>query len=680
MIRNSSFFYKNLDKSNSEVDIFINRINKYSVENQFQIYVLDKPVMEKETDYDTSNIMILLSPSHTISLISLNNNKDTDEVEEIFEYLIQDIGFTAKKFKYNSVIGRSNRWEKYFKKYNFSEIQNIDTTEKISHFFDSKKYIQPEEKRVIDLIISLITGSINDIDAVGKTVPETLLQKIRQKIVLFDGDQTRFIYEELNQDIVKIQGLAGTGKTELLLHRLKELYTENDTNKIAFTCHNITLANKLKSRVPEFFDFMKVDEQIKWNERLWVFHGWGSLNNKNNLGLYGLICNIYGLPFFNVKDVREGKFQRACQQSLSFLKEMIENGEEINPYFDYILIDEAQDFPDEFIELCKMVTSKTVYLAGDIFQDIFEMQELASEPDFSLNKVYRTHPKNLMFAHAVGMGLFENPTINWLEKSGWDACGYLVNNNGRNYNLTREKVLRFQEMDMDGLECTKIIPTTDILESILNVIKEIVEIHNDVIPDDIAIIFTNNKLSQNDYDFITYVQARIFENFNWNSSVTYKDKRVEKGKITISNKNNIKGLEFPFVICVANHQITRNFAERNTFYMSLTRSFLTSYLVVQEINNLEIIDIFKTGLETIQNTDAINTIEPTENEKALQRRLLREIKQPKKSQYEVLHEIFEKLNLEFNDQNRIQAAISMLNTPTTKYETLENLVKSMLEA
>lgn len=297
MIRNSSFFYKNLDKSNSEVDIFINRINKYSVENQFQIYVLDKPVMEKETDYDTSNIMILLSPSHTISLISLNNNKDTDEVEEIFEYLIQDIGFTAKKFKYNSVIGRSNRWEKYFKKYNFSEIQNIDTTEKISHFFDSKKYIQPEEKRVIDLIISLITGSINDIDAVGKTVPETLLQKIRQKIVLFDGDQTRFIYEELNQDIVKIQGLAGTGKTELLLHRLKELYTENDTNKIAFTCHNITLANKLKSRVPEFFDFMKVDEQIKWNERLWVFHGWGSLNNKNNLGLYGLICNIYGLPF-----------------------------------------------------------------------------------------------------------------------------------------------------------------------------------------------------------------------------------------------------------------------------------------------------------------------------------------------------------------------------------------------
>lgn len=72
---------------------------------------------------------------------------------------------------------------------------------------------------------------------------------------------------------------------------------------------------------------------------------------------------------------------------------MIENGEEINPYFDYILIDEAQDFPDEFIELCKMVTSKTVYLAGDIFQDIFEMQELASEPDFSLNKVYRTHLK-----------------------------------------------------------------------------------------------------------------------------------------------------------------------------------------------------------------------------------------------------------------------------------------------
>ena len=31
---------------------------------------------------------------------------------------------------------------------------------------------------------------------------------------------------------VKIQGLSGTGKTELLLHKLKELYTNNSKPKI----------------------------------------------------------------------------------------------------------------------------------------------------------------------------------------------------------------------------------------------------------------------------------------------------------------------------------------------------------------------------------------------------------------------------------------------------------------
>lgn len=675
MNKASSFFYENIENSSAQITEFVERLNEYAVKNQFQIYILDRPLMERETDYDTNNLMIILSPSHAINIVSLNNNKDSEDFEETVEYLIEDIGYLAKRFKYTNVIGRPSKWKKYLSEYNFEELETLISEEEISQFFNPIKYVQPEEKRKVDLIISLITGSINDINTVGNDVPQTLLEKIRQKIVLFDGDQTRFIYEELDQDFVKIQGLAGTGKTELLLHRLKELYTENDTNKIAFTCHNIALANKLKSRVPEFFDFMKVDEQIKWNERLWVFHGWGSQKYLDNLGLYSLICSVYNLPFYNAG---EGSFQRACERSLSYLKTLEDSGIEIEPYFDYILIDEAQDFPGEFIELCKRATSKTLYLAGDIFQDIFEMQELASEPDFSLNKVYRTHPKNLMFAHAVGMGLFEIPTITWLEKNGWDACGYLPSNEGRNYQLTREAILRFQELEMDGLEYTKIIPTSEIMDSIIRTISEIIDKHSDVLADDIAVIFTKERLSRYDYDFITHLQANIFEKFNWNSSVTYKDKKVEKGKVTISNKNNIKGLEFPFVICVANHQITRKFSERNTLYMSLTRSFLTSYLIIQEENNAEIIDVFKKGLDNIRSENAISTLEPTEQEKAVQKRLLNDIKKPKKSQYEVLHEIFEDLGLDYNDQNRIQSSIGMLNVPTTDYESLRRLVETML--
>ncbi len=54
--------------------------------------------------------------------------------------------------------------------------------------------------------------------------PETLLEKVKNKILLFDGEQSRFLYKKIDKKVVSIQGLSGTGKTELLLHKLKELY------------------------------------------------------------------------------------------------------------------------------------------------------------------------------------------------------------------------------------------------------------------------------------------------------------------------------------------------------------------------------------------------------------------------------------------------------------------------
>ncbi|MDC4361060.1 DNA helicase, partial [Acinetobacter baumannii] len=144
---------------------------------------------------------------------------------------------------------------------------------------------QASDQRRLELIISLLTGSINNASVLSLETPSTLLDMVKQKIILFDGQQTRFIYEKLDQPVVRIQGLSGTGKTELLLHKLKELYISNEKNKIMFTCHNKILAASLRSRIPEFFDFMKVEQQIQWNERLWCVNAWGS-NADINSGAY----------------------------------------------------------------------------------------------------------------------------------------------------------------------------------------------------------------------------------------------------------------------------------------------------------------------------------------------------------------------------------------------------------
>ena len=276
-----------------------------------------------------------------------------------------------------------------------------------------------------DILISLATGSINEAERLGLGVPDNILDQIKRKIILFDGEQTKFIFDEPKKKRITIQGLAGTGKTELLLHKIKELYTDDNECRIVFTCHNVILADSLRKRVPEFFNFMKVEEQIQWEKRLWVMRSWGSYGNPDS-GVYSYICNHYHIPFSRFSYNR--LFDTICREALSRLNQI----EDFQSCFDYILIDESQDFSEGFFALCEKVAKKCVYVAGDIFQDIFENKSLTVvNPDFLLNKCYRTDPRTLMGAHAIGMGLFEKK-LRWLKDDEWEACGYDVKREGKN--------------------------------------------------------------------------------------------------------------------------------------------------------------------------------------------------------------------------------------------------------
>ena len=98
------------------------------------------------------------------------------------------------------------------------------------------------------------------------------------------------------------------------------------------------------------------------------------------------------------------------------------------PAFDYIIVDERQDFPEVFFKLCEKVSSKKVFTAGDVYQNIFEEQSKETlNVDISLSKCYRTDPRTLMFAHAVGMGLFEEQKLNWIYDDLLKPTGYTKN-------------------------------------------------------------------------------------------------------------------------------------------------------------------------------------------------------------------------------------------------------------
>ncbi len=656
-----SLFYSNLE-STEKAQKYIDAFEEYSEENSKQVYIIDKPLSEDKYSYEYKDFIVVLIPKHKIMIINLGI--ECDDFEDFIDDFIEDLGHISDKYNYKSVLGRPRKWrEKLLSEIDAKEINHT----RIEEFLSSQKVELEIDQRKTEFLISLLTGSINDIDKVGGDVPTTLLDKVKKNIILFDGDQTKFIYEKLDNKRVVIQGLAGTGKTELLLHKLKEIYTKEGNSKIVFTCHNKILAQSLKDRIPEFFNFMKVDEQIEWESRLWAMGSWGSRAYPNS-GLYSFICAHYGLNFQRFS--RSKSFGDICFEAIGELEVL----ESFEPYFDNILIDESQDFTEGFFALCEKVTKGTIYVAGDIFQNVFD-ENIVSEvnPDYLLNKCYRTDPKTLMFSHAIGMGLFEKPNpLRWLEDKEWEACGYQFYRNQGKFNLTRKKLRRFE--DLEEYESVKLIPS-DRDSFVDKIIESLVEIYNDnktVEPEDIGIVFLENQ--KFNYDLAAKLEFEIQRKFRWRVNIGYESKTKEKNALFISNRNNVKGLEFPFVIVVSTGYIPDVLRTRNSLYMMMTRSFIKSYLVLSDWNE-DLIPELEAGLQFINNNKFMSIDEPSDLVKEELHNAVINDTSVRKSLEEQIEEVILELGVEQEFRNKLKRAVSEICEADSTREDIIGFVR-----
>lgn len=251
-MKDDSLFFCNIEKNEKNKD-FIEKLEQYSEDNSKQVYIISKALgTTNDYDYDISEIAIVLIPKHKITIINYGDNEQ-DDLEDFLYDLKEDLGHISDKYEYSKILGRVRKW----KDEELFEIINVNDFE-IDSFISSE--VSANNIRKIDLLISLLIGSINDINKIGTTDPISLLEKVKRKIILFDGRQSNFIYGKTDKKRVTIQGLAGTGKTELLLNKLKEVYTNPDNPIIAFTCFNKVLAHELKNkRIPQFFNFIRIN-------------------------------------------------------------------------------------------------------------------------------------------------------------------------------------------------------------------------------------------------------------------------------------------------------------------------------------------------------------------------------------------------------------------------------------
>lgn len=279
------------------------------------------------------------------------------------------------------------------------------------------------------------------------------LQMIEDSIANLDNQQGRAVIESV-EGVQRIRGLAGSGKTIVLALKAAYLHAQHPEWKIAVTFNTRSLKEQLKRWISSFYA-EQTNSEPDW-ENLRILHAWGS--NSTNGGLYYDFCIEHGTEWLDLARAKalaknKSPFASACQKAL-------DDAKQYHPMYDVILVDEAQDFPIEFLNLCYEIlgNEKRLVYAYDELQslnlqslpapeDIFGFnsngtprvkfeydQNGHSNQDIILEKCYRNSRQALTVAHALGFGIYRES--NFLSDTGivqmfdnhqlWTDIGYKV--------------------------------------------------------------------------------------------------------------------------------------------------------------------------------------------------------------------------------------------------------------
>lgn len=222
----------------------------------------------------------------------------------------------------------------------------------------------------------------------------------------------------------RIRGLAGSGKTIILAMKAAYLHANDPEARIVVTFNTRSLYQQFKSLIRRFY-FDQVSDEPNW-DKLQVLHAWGS---ESSAGVYSTISALAGtmpIPFGSAR-YKYGyvdAFKGVCAELVSLLKKI-----ELKPVFDYVLVDEAQDFPAAFFQLIYLATkpTKKIVWAYDELQNLgdstmptldelfgvgedgaplVEINNIDGQPqqDILLPVCYRNPPWLLTLALGLGLG------------------------------------------------------------------------------------------------------------------------------------------------------------------------------------------------------------------------------------------------------------------------------------
>ena len=283
--------------------------------------------------------------------------------------------------------------------------------------------------------------------------PANALAKLEAEIANFDQRQRRAALVTIDGP-QRIRGLAGSGKTVILAMKAAHLHLTRPEERILVTFYTRSLRGAIKSLITRFYRHYR-DEDPDWS-RIQIRHAWGGANTT---GVYADACRRAGVVPISFGAAR----QAAAADPFDFVCRDLLKRATLEQYYDHILIDEGQDFPDGFYQLCFYITKgdrdrKSIVWAYDELQNILNVKIRSPEDLFGidtdgqprvslersgrslppggsndtvLSKCYRNQREVLVTAHALGFGIYGDHIVQMLEsRDHWQDVGYEVASDG----------------------------------------------------------------------------------------------------------------------------------------------------------------------------------------------------------------------------------------------------------
>ncbi|MDR2297830.1 MAG: ATP-binding domain-containing protein [Comamonas sp.] len=589
--------------------------------------------------------LVVVSPWHGVLLISTVKN-DSDRLEGAFSQIFSRLvkyprlraGRAQLKFNLDAFV--------WLPEGDRSDEVKVGNTE-LSEYFKSTISNNELDSDIFNEILSVLDGSKALIrakdrktDGFEKNSKISIIAKLEEEIRKFDRDQ-RVAYMTEVTGPQRIRGLAGSGKTVVLALKAALTAVREPDAKIAVTFYTKSLYQHIRQLITRFYRLHE-DRDPDWS-KVQVLHAWGGATVD---GLYYKTARRFGhSPISYTQALNYSPSQPFAYACKSLLEDST-----VKDTYDYVFVDEAQDFPPEFMQLAlRLAIDENLVIAYDVFQTIFDVEvptaaslfgvnesgesEIFFNEDVILHKCYRNPREILVCAHAIGFGIYGSKIVQMLESEDhWKDFGYKLETPliaGHNVSITRpsenspSSVSESNTVDQI-IHCEVLPSASHEINHVVARIKNEID-HEGVSPEDILIICLDDRNSRVYFSGLKRAlqESGIQYNDLQEDSYSVRDFQSE-GCITLSTIYKAKGNEAYSVYLVGVDSLfhSPNAKSRNKVFTAMTRAKGWLYIT----GTGETARKFKNELESAKrNFPNLNFVYPTPEEIVYMKRDLVEV-------------------------------------------------------